>query len=98
MLAIRLIRDKYDAQRYQVSPVSRSEYLYAFAPTQNFQEIENSISNAYLSKVLPAKTPQSLFRLFATNLHNESCQGCAAPKATLTGLIMQILYFKRNKD
>ena len=72
VLAIRLIRDKYDAQRYQVSPVSRSEYLYAFAPTQNFQDIENNISNVYLSKVLPAKTPQSLFRLFATNLHKMS--------------------------
>ena len=54
-----------NSPRFQVSPGSRSEYLYAFAPTQNFQEIENSISNAYLSKVLPAKTPQSLFRLFA---------------------------------
>ena len=61
-----------NSPRFQVSPGSRSEYLYAFAPTQNFQEIENSISNAYLSKVLPAKTPQSLFRLFATNLHKMS--------------------------
>ena len=58
--------------RFQVSPGSRSKYLHIFAPAQNFQDIENSISNAYLSKVLPAKTPQSLFRLFATNLHKMS--------------------------
>ena len=51
---------------------ARSKYLYVFAPTQNFQDIENNISNVYLSKVLPAKTPQSLFRLFATNLHKMS--------------------------
>ena len=79
-------------------PGRRSGYLYAFALVQDSQEIENKILHIYSSEVLPAKTPQSLFRLFATNLHNESCQGCAAPKATLTGLIMQILYFKRNKD
>ena len=58
--------------RFQVSPGARSKYLYVFAPTQNFQDIENNISNVYLSKVLPAKTSQSLFRLFATNLHKMS--------------------------
>ena len=58
--------------RFQVSPGSRSKYLHIFAPAQNFQDIENNISNVYLSKVLPTKTPQSLFRLFATNLHKMS--------------------------
>ena len=41
--------------RFQVSPGSRSKYLYVFAPAQNFQDIENNISNVYLSKVLPTK-------------------------------------------
>ena len=53
-------------------PGQKSKYLHIFAPAQNFQDIENNISNVYLSKVLPTKTPQSLFRLFATNLHKMS--------------------------
>ena len=57
---------------FQVSPGSRSKYLHIFAPAQNFQDIENNISHVYLSEVLPTKTPQSLFRLFATNLHKMS--------------------------
>ena len=58
--------------RFQVSPGSRSEYLYVFAPVQDSQEIENKISHVYSSEVLPAKTPQSLFRLFVTNLHKRT--------------------------
>ena len=46
--------------------------LYVFAPVQDSQEIENKIFHVYSSEVLPAKTPQSLFRLFATNLHKMS--------------------------
>ena len=61
-----------NSPRFQVSLGSRSKYLYVFAPAQNFQDIENNISNVYLSKVLPAKTLQSLFRLFAANLHKMS--------------------------
>ena len=58
--------------RFQASPGSRSKYLYVFAPVQDSQKIENKISHFYSSKVLPAKTPKSLFRLFATNLHKMS--------------------------
>ena len=46
-------------------------YMYS-ALVQDSQEIENKISHVYSSEVLPAKTPQSLFRLFATNLHKMS--------------------------
>ena len=84
--------------RFQVSLGSRSEYLYAFAPTQNFQEIENNISNVYSSEVCLPRHHNPYSACSLRICIKWVCQGCAAPKATLTGLIMQILYFKRNKD
>ena len=147
MLAIRLIRDKYDAQRYStifrrislrvicficiwiclsvnilsplldcagarkqifesISPASephrgektniwkykqalllnptgaRKQILEWIVPASKFRRGQEAniyisspqlkISNVYSSEVLPTKTPQSLFRLFVTNLHKRT--------------------------